>query len=190
METSMMSWLPRRRARIERIDAEAEADVLIREQGVEAYSVARQHEHDARSDKMAKYWNSVALTVASGAGKRAVADAVIPTVSEVDITPDRSSGAPLPRAPQAHPELSQVDDLRHTLAAKLQPFRIQFIGAARDHGPGTLKEVEIRVTNVSSAIIAAANLAWPPRTIGLRILDNEGREVFGRQKVARRSGHG
>jgi hypothetical protein len=43
-------------------------------------------------------------------------------------------------------------------------------------------EVEIQVANVSSAIVAAANLAWPARTIGLRILDREGREVFGRQR--------
>jgi hypothetical protein len=44
------------------------------------------------------------------------------------------------------------------------------------------------VTIPSSAIIAAANLEWPSRTIGLRILDREGREVFGRQKADRRSG--
>ncbi len=40
----------------------------------------------------------------------------------------------------------------------------------------------------AAAIIAAANTVWPPRTIGLRILDREGREVFARQKAARRSG--
>ena len=39
---------------------------------------------------------------------------------------------------------------------------------------------------MSAAIVAAANIAWPPRTIGLRILDNEGREVFARQKADRR----
>jgi hypothetical protein len=39
---------------------------------------------------------------------------------------------------------------------------------------------------VSAAIVAAAGLKWPPRTIGLRILDREGREVFGRQKANRR----
>jgi hypothetical protein len=66
------------------------------------------------------------------------------------------------------------------------PFRIQFLGAARDRGPTTLKEVEIQVADVSTAIIAAANLEWPPRTIGLRILDREGREIFGRQKADRR----
>jgi hypothetical protein len=45
---------------------------------------------------------------------------------------------------------------------------------------------EIQVADVSSAIIAAANLEWPRRTTGLRILDRKGREVFGRQKADRR----
>jgi hypothetical protein len=39
---------------------------------------------------------------------------------------------------------------------------------------------------VSSAIVFAAKLAWPPQTIGLRILDCEGREAFERHKAHRR----
>ena len=39
-----------------------------------------------------------------------------------------------------------------------------------------------------AAIVAAANTKWPPRTIGLRILDREGREVFARQKGDHRQG--
>jgi hypothetical protein len=181
-----MSWLPRRRARIGRIGAEAEADALIREQGVEAFYAARQREHEALSNNTVKYWSRIALAVASRTGKRAVADAVIPTVSETNFAPDCSSGVPLPRTLQAHSEFGQVDELKRTLTRKLQPFRIQFVGVARDCGPVTLKEVNIRVTNVSSAIIAAANLVWPPHTTGLRILDSEGREVFGRKKADRR----
>jgi hypothetical protein len=49
-----------------------------------------------------------------------------------------------------------------------------------------LREVEIQAVDLSAAIVAAANIAWPPRTIGLRILDSEGREVFKRQKANRR----
>jgi hypothetical protein len=81
-----------------------------------------------------------------------------------------------------------ADDLTRVVAATTHPFRIQYVGAAPDRGPTTLKEVEIQVADVSSAIIAAASLEWPSRTIGLRILDREGREVFGRQKADRRSG--
>jgi hypothetical protein len=49
-----------------------------------------------------------------------------------------------------------------------------------------LREDEIRASDVSAAIIAAAIAAWPPKTIALRILDREGHEVFGRQKAAGR----
>jgi hypothetical protein len=31
----------------------------------------------------------------------------------------------------------------------------------------------------------AANIKWPPQTIGARILDREGHEVFARQKAQR-----
>jgi hypothetical protein len=72
--------------------------------------------------------------------------------------------------------------------AASHPFRIQFVGATPDRRPMTLKEVEVEVSDVSAAIVAAANIAWPPRTIGLRILDRAGREVFARQKAGRRQG--
>ena len=65
-----------------------------------------------------------------------------------------------------------------------QPFRIQFMGAGTDLGPSILREDEIRASDVSAAIIAAAIAAWPPKTTALRILDREGHEVFGRQKTA------
>ena len=67
-----------------------------------------------------------------------------------------------------------------------QPFRIQFMGAGPDSTPSVLREDEIRASDVSAAIIAAAIAAWPPHTIALRILDREGHEVFGRQKAAGR----
>ena len=43
-----------------------------------------------------------------------------------------------------------------------------------------MTEVEIQASDASDAIVAAAKVALPPRTIELRILDNEGREVFSR----------
>ena len=43
-----------------------------------------------------------------------------------------------------------------------------------------------REEDTSAAIVAAANTEWPPQTIGLRILDREGREVFAREKARRR----
>jgi hypothetical protein len=49
-----------------------------------------------------------------------------------------------------------------------------------------MTEKQIQAAGTSGANIAAANTKWPPRTIGLRIRDREGREVFGRQKADRR----
>jgi hypothetical protein len=90
----MRRWLRRRRARIERI--ETEADELVRLLGDDAYSEARWREHTASSS-----------------------------------------------------------------------------ASAQESGP-------------SAAIVAAANLAFPPKTVALRILDREGQAVFERYKSDRR----
>ena len=50
----MLSWLPQRRARIERLDTEAEA--LVRDFGEVAYSEARRREYEASSDEIARDW--------------------------------------------------------------------------------------------------------------------------------------
>jgi hypothetical protein len=77
------------------------------------------------------------------------------------------------------------DELKRILAAKPQPFRIQFVGAAPDRGLSILGEVELQALDVSAAIVAAANLAFPPKTVALRILDREGQEVFEQHKADR-----
>jgi hypothetical protein len=46
-----------------------------------------------------------------------------------------------------------------------------------------LEEVAIEGADVSAAIVTAAKTPWPDRTIALRILDCDGREVFARQKT-------
>jgi hypothetical protein len=68
----MQSWLVRRRARIKRADAEAEA--LIYDFGDEAYSEARRREREARSDEIAKNWTRVTLAVAHKLVRRADID--------------------------------------------------------------------------------------------------------------------
>jgi hypothetical protein len=65
-------------------------------------------------------------------------------------------------------------------------FRIQFVCGTVDHGPTNLTEKQIEVSDAPAAIIAAANIKWPPQTIGVRILDSEGHEIFARQKLQRR----
>jgi len=47
-----------------------------------------------------------------------------------------------------------------------------------------LKEVGLQAEDLSAAIVAAANLTFPPMTDGLRIIDREGRVVFARQKAS------
>jgi hypothetical protein len=63
----MRSWLCRRRERLERVEAEANA--LILDFGATAYSQARRREHEASSNAMAREWNRVALAVARKTGQ-------------------------------------------------------------------------------------------------------------------------
>jgi hypothetical protein len=63
----MRSWRGRRRERLERV--EAEADALILDLGATAYSQARRREHEASSDAIAREWNQVALAVARKTGQ-------------------------------------------------------------------------------------------------------------------------
>jgi len=178
----MLSWRPRRRARIESIAAEAEA--LVRDLGEAGYGEARRREHEASSDEIARDWGLVALAVARLIGGRKDVDPLARLAMNAVLIPDREEAAS--RKPRSLSELRPADEATHVLAAATRTFRIQFVGAAPDRGPKTLTEVEIQAADASAAIVAAANITWPPRTIGLRILDGEGREVFSRQKADRR----
>ena len=177
----MLSWLPRRRARIENIAAEAEA--LVRALGEAAYGEARRREDEASSDEIARDWGLVALAVARVIRRRKDVDPSVRLAMNAVLVPDRKE-APS-RKSRSISELRPAEELARVNAAKTHPFQIQFVGAAPDGGPITLTEVEIQASNVSAAIVAAANIAWPPRTIGVHILDGEGREVFGRQRANR-----
>src|SRR5271165_7282126 len=173
----MLSWLPRRRARTERIDAEAEA--LIGDFGIAAYSEARRREEEASSEPIARDWGLVAAAVAQKTGRRIGPDASIRVAMNAVLAPESDQSAARERPSSAEP--APADEL----AAALQQFRIQLVGAAPGRGASVLKDVEIQASDVSAAIIAAANLAWPPRTIALRILDGTGNEVFARKRRER-----
>jgi hypothetical protein len=79
-----------------------------------------------------------------------------------------------------------LDELERILAARSQRFRLQFFAVADDRGPSIVAETEIQAADASAAIRAAAVADWPPRAIGLRILDHEGREIFERLRADRR----
>jgi hypothetical protein len=171
----MLWWLPRRRARIKRLDAEAEA--LICELGADAYAEARRKEREASSDTIARDWGRVAVAVA----KRTGLDVAHRAPRDADIALENESVAP--SEPRSNSEPSPLDHLNSFDFARPQQFRVQFVAAAHGREPLLLKEVGIEATDVSAAVVAAASLALPPKTNGLHILDREGRVVFARART-------
>jgi hypothetical protein len=85
--------------------------------------------------------------------------------------------------------LGSADKSARIVSEEPRTFRIQFVCGTVDRGPTNLREKQIEVADAPAAIIAAANIKWPPQTIGVRILDREGHEVFARQKAQRRLTH-
>jgi len=174
----MLPWLRRRWTRIGRVEAEAEA--LIRDLGLDAYSEARRRERAAGEEGTAEDWRRVALAIARMTGKRIGFDTSSRMALNVVFAPDRPARV---RVPQSLPQIEPAEELERILSAPLQPFRIQFIGAGHSGTAMLLKEVEIEASGISAALVAAANEAWPLKTIRLRILDREGREVFARARA-------
>jgi hypothetical protein len=90
MRSPMLFWLPRRRARIESIEAEAEA--LVRDFGEAAYSAARRREREASFDEIARDWG-VALAVARPIGERKYVDCLVRVAMNAVLVPDRQVAA-------------------------------------------------------------------------------------------------
>ena len=178
----MTTWAPSKRARNERIDAEA--DALIRDLGDYAYQEARRREHEASSDAIAEDWALVARAIARKTGTRVGLNLSTQLAMNTFFVLDREPG--VAHKPRPRPEPESERQPKGAGVPTPQPFRIQFMGVGTDSRPSVLREDEIRASDVSAAIIAAAIAAWPPHTIALRILDREGHEVFGRQKAAGR----
>ncbi len=179
----MLSWLARRRARIERIQAEAEA--LIRDLGDWAYSEARRREHEASSDAIAKDWSRVALTIARKTGKRVGLDAATRMSMNANFSIGEERVASYGHVPLG--ETDPIEELARIVSEMpMRPlFRLQFLGVGTDRGPSILNEVDLRAPDTSEAVREAARLDWPLGAIGFRLIDCEGREVFG---LARRQG--
>ncbi len=158
----MLAWLLWRLERIERIYEAARR--LIGDYGDEAGAEARRRAREANSAEAARDWKRVAAVIVRRTRKPTALGAVsAPSAVELD--------------PAAEPTSTAADPPK--------AFRIQFFCATPDHGQKSLTEREIEAEDTSAAIVATANTEWPPRTIGLRILDREGREVFARQKALR-----
>jgi hypothetical protein len=187
----MVSWAPSRRARMERIETEAEAEALIRDLGDRAYHEARRREHEASSDAIAEEWALVARAVARHTGSRIGLNISTQLEMNTFFVMDREpgegresrsfaeAGSFAEDGPGPQPDRNDVPTP--------QPYRIQFLGAGTDAGQSLLREVEIRASDVSAAIIAAAAATWPPKTVALRILDLGGEMVFWREKAGRKT---
>jgi hypothetical protein len=141
---------------------------------VRAYAEARQRQRRASAPDAAAHWGRVANLIARRASEargdepssiadRAVALGVRPAIGFFEVDP--------------------LDELERVLAARTQRFRLQFFGVGADLGPTILAETEIQSADASVAIREAAAISWPPRAVGFRLLDLEGREIFERLKA-------
>ena len=155
----MVSWLARRRARIARIDTEAEA--LIRGFGDRAYSEARRREREASSEAIVKDWSRVALAVAGKTGKRVGLDTATRMATDADFSLKQDWTEPPHQPPD---ETDPLDELMRIISASPSTeYRLQFLGAGTDRGPSILKEVELRLQPVRGCPRGGAPALAAPR---------------------------
>jgi hypothetical protein len=157
---------------------EADADRLIASFRLRAYSEARRRQRQAQASDAGDHWGDVARLIARRTGERRDAEPSSRMEGGVDLATGRDD-LPTPR-PILFFEVDPLDELERVLAVKPQCFRLQFFGVGVDLGPAVLTETEIQAPDASAAIRAAAEAPWPPRAVGLRVLDLEGREIFER----------
>jgi hypothetical protein len=183
MGSEILSWLRRRRERAQWIETEATA--LIRDLGIGAYAEARRNEREANTIKAARDWNHVAVAIARRTCEAVGVDASGRMASDA-IFASLLQASAAPRAPLL--DEGQIDELRRIVSDEPPAqFRLQFLGAAPDNGPTVVGEVGVQATDVATAVRQAIHIPWPPLAIGFRLIDQEGREVFGRQQGDRRS---
>ena len=177
----MLRWLRRRRERLKRI--EAEADVLIQQFGVEAYAGARREEREANNLAAAWYWSAVALAVAQKTPKRVAFDPATRTVAD-DLTRVLAALRSSPE-PEQITERGQMGEATQVMSERPPgvQFRLQYLGAAADGAASIVQEVVLCAADASAAVREAARTGWPPRAIGFRLIDVQGREVFAQRKA-------
>ena len=158
---------------------ESDANRLIASFRLRAYSEARRRQRQAGSAEAAAHWSQVSNLIARRAGEPRGDESS--TRTELDVAcRGEALGA---RPPVRFFEVDPLDELERVLAARPQRFRLQFFGVGADHGPAVLTETEIQAADASGAIREAIAANWPPRAVGLRLLDLEGREIFERLKA-------
>ncbi len=159
----------------------ADADRLIASFRLRAYSEARQRQRRAAAPEAAAHWGQVANLITQRRSELRGDDwSTQPGLDASAARGGRDVGA---RPHVRFFEVDPLDELERVLAVRLQRFRLQFFGVGADLGPAVLTETEIEAADASSAIREAVEARWPPRAVGLRLLDLEGREIFERLKA-------
>jgi hypothetical protein len=159
----------------------ADADQLIASFRVRAYSEARRRQREAGASEAAAHWSQVSNLIARRVGEPGGDESPARTELDREVA---DSGATLGgRTAARFFEVDPVGELERILTVRPQRFRLQFFGAGADHGPAVLSETEIQAADTSGAIRDAIAANWPPRAVGLRLLDLEGREIFERLKA-------
>src|SRR6202030_4663658 len=117
----MNTWAPSKRARNERIDAEA--DALIRDLGDCAYQEARRREHEASSDAIAEDWALVAKAIARKTGSRVGLNLSTQLAMNTFFVLDREPGvAHKTRPPRPEPE-SELESQPKAAGVPIPPPR-------------------------------------------------------------------
>jgi hypothetical protein len=160
---------------------ESDADRLVASFRLRAYSEARRRQRLAGASDGAAHWGQVASLIARRAGERRGDEPS--TRTELHANVAWGGEALGVRPPVRFFEVDPLDELERILAARPQRFRLQFFGVGADHGPAVLTETEIQAADASGAIREATAANWPPRAVGLRLFDLEGREIFERLKA-------
>ena len=159
----------------------SDADRLTASFRLRAYAEARRRQRQAGSSDGAAHWGQVASLIARRA--REPRDDELPMRTELDANVSRGGVALGARRPVRFFEVDPLDELERMLVARQQRFRLQFFGVGADHGPAVLAETEIQAADASGAILEATAANWPPRAVGIRLFDLEGREIFERLKA-------
>ena len=159
----------------------ADAERLITTFRVRAYSEARLRQRRAAAPEAAAHWGQVANLIARRTSELRGGEPS--TRTELDARVARRARELGVRPAVGFFEVDPLDELERVLAVRLQRFRLQFFGLGADLGPAVLTETEIEAADASAAIREAVETRWPPRAVGLRLLDLEGREIFERLKA-------
>jgi hypothetical protein len=159
----------------------ADADRLIASFRLRAYSEARHRQRRAAAPEAAAHWGQVANLITRRTDGACGDESSAQT--ELDANVARRGRELGVRPAVRFFEVDPLDELERVLAVRLQRFRLQFFGVGADHGPAVLTDTEVQAADASAAIREATAAHWPPRAVGLRLVDLEGREIFERLKA-------